>query len=419
MTFHSVMGLALCIATLFSAQMTLGAPGPRWTLEEALEQAWVQNPQLQARHWLVKEVASDLIEARIYPHNPQLELEIGIRRSLESTASDYGFTISQELEIAGQRGKRLTLANQELAAAKAIRGRYQQLLALQVETAFAKAVRAREILTVSETDAVLAKDMLDFSKRRLDRGAATQIEVNLAQASAGRAERRLQRALADYATARSLVAEVVGVDPQVQPEPIGDLMPPTFEPPDIDGLLELARQNRADLGSIQHLEQAAESAIQVALAESRPNLTLGTFFRQEEGTDEILGATLGLSLPIFQRNQGQVARHRAKHQRLRYERDSLSLGIRQEVIGASNDFVAAQAAAEFLQHQVLGTLEENVELMQRSFAAGRIGITEVVTLRREFVATNLEYIEALADLWFARIALDRATGSPTAGRELK
>ena len=73
--------------------------------------------------------------------------------------------------------------------------------------------------------------------------------------------------------------------------------------------------------------------------------------------------------------------------------------------------------------QVLGTLEENVDLLQRSFAAGRIGATEVVTLRREFVASRREYVETLADAWLARVDLDLAIGrftppqTPT-GKEL-
>ena len=70
----------------------------------------------------------------------------------------------------------------------------------------------------------------------------------------------------------------------------------------------------------------------------------------------------------------------------------------------------SRTSAEHLREQVLGTLDESVELLQRSFTAGRIGATEVVTLRREFVASRRETVEALAEAWLARIELDLAVG---------
>ena len=84
--------------------------------------------------------------------------------------------------------------------------------------------------------------------------------------------------------------------------------------------------------------------------------------------------------------------------------------MQQEVATAYANLHAARAAAEFLRAEVVGTLEENVDLLQRSFAAGKIGATEVVIFRREFVESQREYLEAVADAWLARVTLDLATG---------
>jgi cobalt-zinc-cadmium efflux system outer membrane protein len=382
----------------------------RWTLAEAQDKAFSQSPRLRARQTEVAEVASGLVGARTYPHNPELTLEAADRRGPGGATTDRGFSLSQELEIAGQRGKRLAVASERLAAAEATLQRDLRLLAFRVETAFAEAVRDRELLSVAETDAALAREVLDFSKLRLERGAATQIEVNLAQASAGRSERNVQRTRAAYASARSRLAEVAGVDPAVQPEPDGELPFPRGDLPSLETLLATALANRGDFAAIQRQEQAAEAAIRLAAAEGKPNLILGAFVQREEGTDDITGATVGVSLPLFNRNQGPIAESRAVRERLRHEHQALRLAIEQEVLAAVNELRAAQASAEFLRDQVLGTLEENVQLLQRSFAAGRIGATEVVTLRREFVASRQEYIEVLADAWLARIDLDLASG---------
>ncbi len=393
--------------------MPLGAPAQtdsQWTLSKALETAIENSPVLRGRQAERQEVASHLIGAKTYPYNPEISLELADRGSPGGSTTDRGLAVSQEIELAGQRRQRIAVADQELAAAEAVLVHQRRLLAYQVESAFAEAVLARELLGVATVDADLAREVLAFSRRRLERGAATQIEANLAQASAGRAERSLRKAQADYASARSRLAEVAGATPQAPPEPVGDLLVPEAEPLSLQGLLTLAFERRGDLLAAGQREQAAEAAIRLAKAEGKPNLVVGSFFQREEATDDIFGATISLSVPLFNRNQGQIAESRATRERLRHEQAALRLAIEQEVVAAFNSLKAARAAAERLRDQVLGTLDENVVLLQRSFEAGRIGATEVVTLRREFVASRREYIEALADAWLARIQLDLAVG---------
>ncbi len=388
-----------------AAQATL-----EWTLSDALEIAFENSPVLRGRQAERHEVASRVVGARTYPYNPEVSLELADRSSPGGSAIDRGLSISQEIELAGQRRKRIAVADRELAAAEAVLVRQGQLLAFQVESVFTEAVMARELLDVAKIEADLAREMLAFSQRRLERGAATQIEVNLAQASSGRAERSRHRARADYASARSRLAELVGANAQVLPAPVGDLLLPESEPLPLEDLLALAYERHADLLAASQREQAAEAAIRLAMAEGKPNLVVESFFQREEATDDILGATISLSVPLFNRNQGLIAESRATRERLRHERSALRLAIEQDVVAAFNSLQAARSAAKHLRDQVLGTLDENVELLQRSFEAGRIGATEVLTLRREFVAGRREYIEALADAWLARIELDLAIG---------
>ena len=399
--------------------MPLGAAAqtaPEWTLSEALETAFESSPVLHGKQAERQEIASRLLGAKTYPHNPEVSLELADRSGLGSSTTDRGVSISQELELAGQRRQRLAVADQELAAADAVLGHQQRLLVHRVESAFVEAVRARELLDVATTETELAREMLAFSERRMERGAATQIEVNLARASAGRAQRSLHRARASYTSARSRLAESAGAKPRALPTPVGDLILPEAEPLPLEGLLTLAFELRRDLVAASRREQAAEAAIRLAMAESKPNLVVGGFFQREEATDDILGATISLSVPLFDRNQGRIAESHATHERLRHEQDALRLTIEREVVAAFDSLQAAREAAEYLRDQVLGTLDENVGLLQRSFEAGRIGATEVVTLRRELVAGRREHIEALADAWLARIELDLAIGRLSVSR---
>ncbi len=386
---------------------------PQLAFGEALERAFVHNPVLRAGRAEVEEVRSRLLSARTYPYNPKLTLEAADRSGPEGSSTDHGLVISQELELAGQRRKRVAVATAELTAAEARFLREGRLLAARVETAFAEAVRHRELLRVAETDAALAGDFLDLSQRRLEAGAATQIEVNLARATSGRAERSVQLARAAYAQARSLLAEVVAMDPAAPPEPLGDLAMPVGDLPPLGELLDLAVENRADLRFFRRQQLAAEARVRLARAERIPNLTVGGYYEREEGTDRIFGGALAISVPLFHRNRGGIAGAQASLERTRYEKAAFHLTVKQEVATAYANLQAARRAALYLRQQVIGTLDENVTLLQRSFAAGKIGATEVLIFRREFVESQREYVEALADAWLARVTLDVATGRLT------
>ncbi len=389
-------------------------PAPRLTFTEALEHAFALSPVLSAGRAEVEEARSDLLTAGTYPFNPELEIEAADRSGPDGSATDRGLAVAQELELAGRRRKRLAAASGEVAAAEAGFLRRRRLLAARLEAVFAEAVRNRELLAVASADAALARDFLDYSKRRLDAGAASRIEVNLARATAGRAERGVQLARAAYAGGRNVLAEVMGLDLSSDstppPEPLGDLPALGGALPPLSELLDLAFGSRADLASFRGQQQAAQARVRLALAERFPNLTVGGFYQREEGTDSISGAGLAISVPLFNRNQGGIARARATALRVSRQEAAFRLTVRQEVATAYANLRAARAAAEFLRAEVVGTLEENVDLLQRSFAAGKIGAAEMVIFRREFVESQREYLEAVADAWLARVTLDLATG---------
>ena len=92
------------------------------------------------------------------------------------------------------------------------------------------------------------------------------------------------------------------------------------------------------------------------------------------------------------------------------EKAGLELSVAREVAAAHFNFIAARAAVEGLRQDVIGTLEENLDLLQRSFAAGKIGSTDLIVFRREFVESQREYVEAQAHAWQMRVALDLAAG---------
>ena len=383
------------------------------TLEQALQTAFVRSPELMARRAEVEEFRARLVTARTYPYNPEVSAE-GARRSGPGVSStDRGLEVSQEIEIGGQRGRRVAVATASLTAAEARFRRGQRVLAGRVALAFAEALRARELLRIEETDATLARSLRDIEERRLEAGKATQIELNLARAAAGRSVRRVELAKGAYLEARSALAEAIGLPPAAPPEPLGDLAGATAGMaglPPLAELVQMALANREDLAAFRSQEEAARAEIALEQALARPNLVASAFQDREEGTDDISGVGLTIGIPLFNRNRGRIAEASAAAQRVSAESATARLAVEREVASAYAIYQAASAAAQGLGEQVIGSLEENLGLLQRSMEAGKISRTEVFVLRREFVESQREYLDALSQALQARVQLDLAAG---------
>jgi len=400
-----VAGIAIGLA---AAAPLRAQPAPReLTLEAALAGAEANSPELRAGAAAVEEVRGRLLSARTYPYNPTLEAEGADRDGPEGSSTDRGITLSQEIEIAGQRGKRAAAAEAALAAAEARYARRRREVLAGVERAFAGAVLARELLAVARADVELTENLLSLEQRRLDAGAGTRIEVNLARAAAGRAVRRVQEATAGWQEARARLAEAAGLDPAAPPSPVGDLPTSGAALPPLDELVRRALDSRTDLAALRRERERAERRIRLERSLAIPNLEVGAFASSEEG-DDLNGLRAGIAIPLFNRNQGGIAESEAESAHAAAEVAAAELAATREVAAAYARYRAAAEAVSALEELVVETLGESLDLLRRAVEAGELSATDVLLLRRELVDGQRERIEAAGELWLAGTDLELA-----------
>jgi cobalt-zinc-cadmium efflux system outer membrane protein len=405
----SAVGLWLLLV-LTAAHLTAQEPAAQLTLEQALQAAFERSPELRARRAELEEARGRLLTARTYPWNPEVSIGSAARDGLEGSSTDRGIEVSQEVEIGGQRSRRSTVAQASLTGAEARFRHEERQLAGRAAVAFADAVRARELLRIEETDAALAGDLLQLEQKRLEAGAATQIELNLARAAAGRSNRRVELARGAYLEARSVLAEIIGLEPAAPPEPAGDLAAGSIPLPPLGELVRTAQENRADLAALRKFEEASRAQVALEKSLAIPNLVVRAFQNREGSTDDIAGGGVALGVPLFNRNRGAIAEARAAADRAAAETAVGRLLVEREVATAFAAYQAASAASEGLRAQVIGNLAENLSLLQRSFEEGKISRGDLFLFRRELVDSQRDYLDATAQAIQARVRLNLAAG---------
>lgn len=382
---------------------------PEVTLDDALRSAFERHPDLRVAYALVEEARGRLVGAKSYPFNPRFLGLAGSRTGVVDRSVDLAFELRQQVPIAGQRPRAKRAAEIGVTAEQAHWERRARLLAAQVHVAFVNAVEARQLLEITDADVELTRGLLSFAERRLDHGATTQLEVNLATIEFGRSQGRAQLAQGTQRTARTELAQAMAVDPVAPPVPRGELDLPQASIPPLSELAISARENRADLEAFRELEQRSEAQLRLARSRGAPDLTLRGFWARE-GPEKIIGGGGMISIPIFQHNQGAIAQTRAAVSRTRAERESAELAVAQEISATYARYQAASATAKRLQETVLGSLQQNLDLLQKAFEAGKTTWPEVLIIRRSLIDARRELVSAQAEARRAWIQLQLAAG---------
>lgn len=403
----SVLAVALMVASAGTAR---AQDTPGITLDEAVEIAFQNAPRLRVLQARVAEAAGHLLGEETYPYNPELDLTGAARIGADDTTADFELGVAQEIELAGQTRKRAETARAELQAARSDRVRALRLLAGEVHLGFIAALEAREMLEVATAEAELAAQLLDLADRRLQAGAGTQLDLNVAAAELGRAEHALGAATGELAAARAALAETLGLSPAALPMPVGDLDVDAQALPPLSDLVAAAEANRADLQALRDIERAARARIELARAEAWPNLSVRVFAGREDGTDTMLGAGIAIPLPFVQRNQGAIAEARAAADRVAAERDEARLSVIREVVTAYERHQAGLMSLAGLRKRVLGTTEENLELLRKAFEAGKAGWMDVLVMRRALFDAQRALVLTSAQVRRDRVRIDLAAG---------
>ena len=188
--------------------------------------------------------------------------------------------------------------------------------------------------------------------------------------------------------------------------------PPVLDAAPLDDLYVLAETERADLLAIRRQEAALKSEEARLRREAVPSLLLAFDYQRDLPGQTFLGGTVGLTLPMWNRNQGPLAQvHATEHQRQAEER-LLRTRIRGEVALASRKLQLLRVQVQEFQQNVLPPAERNMELLRRGWQAGKFDLFRVITASRELTETRLRLLDLLEDLWVAAIELERAVGAP-------
>lgn len=351
------------------------------------------------------------------PSNPYLSLNGGRATELPLQGRNlvWGVTLSQELEIAGQRERRLDVASAERSAqAKRLEAK-ARVVAADALVAYFDAVAAIEEKRLADRLAELADALQTLAQGRAEAGVGSAVEATVGKAQALRLLQARLAAERRVATSAATLATMLGHDPtrtMVRAE--GALEPLSGVDGPVAQLADAALGRRADVRVVEAEREAQTKRADLLRAARVPNPTLSVFLRNDWLGERTVGLGLGIPIPlpapVGRTNAGEIAEAVASGRRVEVER--LRREVRLEVVKAAETFGSWRRSLELVGADDVQRADEALKAIGDELRARRLAARDALLLQQPLVELLLTQLETRRQLCFASVELARAAGLP-------
>ncbi len=372
------------------------------TQEEAVLIALWNNAAFQEQLVDWKIAHGDLVQAGLLP-NPELFYVF--------SAPDKPFRYAVDFPIEALWLRPIRIAASESESYRVCDRLTQAGLDLIRDTrqAYADLQLARGRLRVAEQAEELRQRITKFADGRLQNGDASPQEVATAKIESLQAKQDVLRVRQDVALAEERLRNQLGLSDDRTPLIPTDPAPPLRVDLDADTLTAEAVSSRPDLLAVVQAVEAADERVRLAeLGWFRflgiADATNGT------RTGHEFGGGVRMTLPIFNQNQGAIARAEAEHEKLCRQQQTLHNQIVLEVRQAHLRYAQARAELEVLDGETRPEVAAAIQRASAAYRDGDVGYIVVLQTSRQLIDTELRQEQLHAELRRAWAELERSVG---------
>jgi cobalt-zinc-cadmium efflux system outer membrane protein len=371
------------------------------TLEGLEQLALANNPTLAQAGANAEDARGRAVQSGLYP-NPTVGYvgeQMGLRGN-QGAGEMQGAFIDQTIVTAGKLrlnrakfGQEVTqmewqAAAQQYRVVNGVRVRYYQLLAMQRLIA----VRA-ELLK-------LAEDIVTTAEELVNVGQANKPDLLQARIEARQARVAFQNARALYDAARQQLAAFVGVQ-QLPDGPLPGDLEAGSPLPDSQATFAHLLEASPELWIARAEVTRSELALRREQVEPIPNLQfrVATGYNfTNEGRTVTTTANVGVRLPVFDKNQGNIRSATAQLAKAQAEVGRVELSLQRRLARAYARYRTALAVVETYRKENLPDAREAYLLYKESFEKRRAAYPQVLIAQRNYFQIATEYVEALEKL---------------------
>jgi cobalt-zinc-cadmium efflux system outer membrane protein len=412
-----VIRLVLCLSwALFLLALPGRAQAPASeqntiTLEELQQMALQNNPTFAQADANIKSAEGRKKQSGLYP-NPTVGYQGEQIRGGSFHGGEQGFFVQQDIVLGGKLGLNRQIFHQELKQAETEADEQKLRVVTNVRMSYIQALAAQQTLELRNNLSKLADDAVETSHQLANVGQAdapdvleSEVEAQQAQLAVIMAEKNQQRVW-------TALAAVVG-NPRL---PLMRLEGKLEDMPSVNPE-ELVEKIVNESPAVKIAELGVKRAEASLIREKRepiPDLQLRGGMQQN---GELLSAPngravglqgfadVGVRIPIFDRNQGNIASAKADAERARREVDRVKLLLRERAASVVQSYTFSQTAVDRYKNQMIPRAQKAYEMYTKKYQAMAAAYPQVLIAQRTLMQLEVSYVTALENFATSSLSL--------------
>jgi len=412
-----IFRFALCFSwTLFLLALPVRAQTPASeqktiTVEELQQMALQNNPTFAQSAANIQAAEGRKKQSGLYP-NPTVGYQGEQIRGGSFHGGEQGFFVQQDIVMGGKLGLNRKIFDQELKQAQTEAEEQRLRVVTNVRMAYIQALAAQQTLQLRYNLSRLADDAVETSHQLANVGQADAPDVLESEVEAQQAQLALTMAEQNQQRIWKALSAVVGNPrlPLMQLEgKLEDTLPVKAE--------ELVEKIVNESPAVRIAEigvKRAEAALAREKREPIPDLQLRGGMQQN---GELLSAPngrsvglqgfadVGVRIPIFNRNQGNIATAKANADRANREVERVKLVMRERAATVVQNYIFSQSAVDRYRNQMIPRAQRAYEMYTKKYQDMAAAYPQVLIAQRTLMQLEVSYVNALESFATSSLSL--------------
>lgn len=397
-----------------------GAQAPvRITLDQAIDLAISHNHTLKATETQIEQSQAQEVTAALRP-NPNLTVDSlfipvepqNFNTAILANVTEFDAGVSYLFERGGKRHRRIDAAREATAQTRFQVSDAERGLIFNTAQQFITVQLAESNLDLAIEDLASFQQTVDIAKTQYQAGAISEADLLKITVQLLQFQTDVSAAKVAKAQALANLREFLGYDAVPANYDVdGDL---TYQPLRLnrEDLLLKALNSRPDLLAARAGVHASQGQYALAKANGKVDVT-GALTYSHLSDQNTLGLTVSLPLPIFDRNQGEIARTRYALTAAQETANAASDTVLTDVNSAYEGFSGNQEVVNLYTGGYLKQSKDSRDISEYAYRRGAASLLDFLDAERSYRATQLAYRQALANYLIAVEQLKEAVGTRT------
>jgi cobalt-zinc-cadmium efflux system outer membrane protein len=383
------------------------------TINDLLMIARLNNPTLAQMHQLIEMAHGQLEQAQVYP-NPILGLSFE-----DMPADDFDFnrstnkiSITQPIIIGNKRTAAISASKVNIdARSLALISKSREIVG-EIYEIYVEIIYQKQAHLLYNKLLVLANQTLSTATIRFEARAVLEAEVIKAQIEVhtltlGKDRLHHQRIAMIEKLQATLGNKEITFD-----QIVGELSTDTADI-NLDDLKSQVKKNHPTILAAKKEVKSLGYRVEQAQAERLSDVNLTVAFGRDEAINEnIVEAQIGIPLPIFDTNKGNIHVAQSLHRRAMHHERSITGRLLATLASEYALYMTAKREVEMLKNKVVPAAQKSLEQIQSAYSAGRMDLLDLLDAQRTYANAQLSLLASIKKLNIAKARISKITGHP-------